>query len=74
MCGRYALKATAGEMIEHFKLLSCLDFAERYNIAPRSIIPVIRSGSHVLICRPGGCLEVKEPNRYLSASLSVMRI
>ena len=42
MCGRYALKATAGELIEHFKLLSCPDFAERYNIAPQSIITVIR--------------------------------
>lgn len=42
MCGRYALKATAGELIEHFKLLSCPDFAERYNIAPQSIIPAIR--------------------------------
>lgn len=42
MCGRYALKATAGELIEHFNLLSCPDFVERYNIAPQSIIPVIR--------------------------------
>ena len=42
MCGRYALKATAGELIEHFDLLLCPDFAERYNIAPQSIIPVIR--------------------------------
>ncbi len=42
MCGRYALKATAGELIEHFRLRSCPDYAERYNIAPQSIIPVIR--------------------------------
>ena len=42
MCGRYALSATAAELIEHFKLLSCLDFPPRYNIAPQSIIPVIR--------------------------------
>jgi putative SOS response-associated peptidase YedK len=42
MCGRYALNATAGELIEYFNLVSCPDFAERYNIAPQSMIPVIR--------------------------------
>lgn len=42
MCGRYALNATAAELIEHFKLLACLDFPPRYNIAPQSSIPVIR--------------------------------
>lgn len=42
MCGRYALKATAAELIEHFKLLSCPEFGLRYNIAPQSMIPVIR--------------------------------
>ncbi len=42
MCGRYALSATAAELIEHFKLLACPEFGLRYNIAPQSIIPVIR--------------------------------
>jgi putative SOS response-associated peptidase YedK len=42
MCGRYALSATAAELIEHFKLLSCPEFGLRFNIAPQSMIPVIR--------------------------------
>jgi putative SOS response-associated peptidase YedK len=42
MCGRYALSATAAELIEHFKLLACPEFGLRYNIAPQSMIPVIR--------------------------------
>ncbi len=42
MCGRYALSATAGELIEHFQLLSCPEFGLRYNIAPTSEIPIIR--------------------------------
>lgn len=42
MCGRYALSATAAELIEHFKLLACPEFGLRFNIAPQSMIPVIR--------------------------------
>lgn len=42
MCGRYALNATATELIEHFQLLSCPDFSPRFNIAPTSQIPIIR--------------------------------
>lgn len=42
MCGRYALSATAAELIEHFKLLACPEFGLRFNIAPTSMIPVIR--------------------------------
>ena len=42
MCGRYALSATAGELIEHFQLLACTEWAPRFNIAPQSSIPVIR--------------------------------
>ena len=49
MCGRYALKATAAELIEHFKLLSCPEFGLRFNIAPQSMIPVIRQKPG---CRP----------------------
>lgn len=42
MCGRYALKATATELIDHFRLISCPEFSPRFNIAPTSQIPVIR--------------------------------
>jgi len=42
MCGRYALSATAAELIEHFRLLACPDFSPRFNIAPQSSILVIR--------------------------------
>lgn len=42
MCGRYALNTTAQQLIEHFQLLSCPDFAPRFNIAPPSQIPIIR--------------------------------
>jgi len=42
MCGRYALSATASQLIEHFQLLSCPEYEVRYNIAPSSTIPVIR--------------------------------
>lgn len=42
MCGRYALSATAAELIEHFQLLACPEFPPRWNIAPQSSTPVIR--------------------------------
>lgn len=42
MCGRYALNASATELIEHFQLMACPDFSPRFNIAPASQIPVIR--------------------------------
>lgn len=42
MCGRYALHASAQELIDHFRLISCAEFPPRYNIAPQSSIPVIR--------------------------------
>jgi putative SOS response-associated peptidase YedK len=42
MCGRYALSATAAQLIEHFQLLSCPEYGARYNIAPQSNIPIIR--------------------------------
>lgn len=42
MCGRYALSATASQLIEHFQLSSCPEYEVRYNIAPSSLIPVIR--------------------------------
>lgn len=42
MCGRYALKASASELIEHFRLISSTEWSPRFNIAPQSVIPVIR--------------------------------
>lgn len=42
MCGRYALSATAAELIEHFQLLACPEFSPRFNIAPQSSVVVIR--------------------------------
>lgn len=42
MCGRYALSATATELIEYFQLLACPDFGPHYNIASQSQIPIIR--------------------------------
>lgn len=42
MCGRYAISATAGELIEHFRRLSCPEFSARHNITPTSTIPIIR--------------------------------
>lgn len=45
MCGRYALNTSASELIDHFKLLACLEFPRRFNIAPQSMIPVIRQKS-----------------------------
>lgn len=42
MCGRYALNANAGDLIEHFRLVACPAWNARYNIAPQSSIPVIR--------------------------------
>ncbi len=42
MCGRFALKAPASELITRFGLDECAEYAVRYNIPPGSDIPVIR--------------------------------
>jgi putative SOS response-associated peptidase YedK len=42
MCGRYALSATPTELIETFSLARCVDFQPRFNVAPMSLMPVIR--------------------------------
>lgn len=42
MCGRYALHASAQELIDHFRLIGCAEFPQRYNIAPQSDVLVIR--------------------------------
>ncbi len=41
MCGRYALMATAEELIEHFGLMEVEDFPARYNIAPTQPILIV---------------------------------
>jgi putative SOS response-associated peptidase YedK len=42
MCGRYALNTTPRELLEHFRLNQSVDFPPRFNIAPASLVPVIR--------------------------------
>lgn len=42
MCGRFAFNATPAQVIKHFGLDACADFASRYNIPPGTDIPVIR--------------------------------
>lgn len=42
MCGRYSLSAPPAQLVEHFGLDECPDFAPRYNIPPGTDIPVIR--------------------------------
>lgn len=42
MCGRYALNTTPQELAETFKLDRSLAFSARFNIAPASLVPVIR--------------------------------
>jgi putative SOS response-associated peptidase YedK len=47
MCGRYALDASAQDLIDYFGLARGVDFPVRFNIAPSSSVPVIRQN-------PGG--------------------
>lgn len=42
MCGRYVLSAPRAQVVEHFGLDECVDFAPRYNIPPGTDIPAIR--------------------------------
>jgi putative SOS response-associated peptidase YedK len=42
MCGRFALDATEDALMRHFSLKQGFKMASRYNIAPSTIIPVIR--------------------------------
>lgn len=42
MCGRYALNASAQELMGHFHLVRCADFPVRFNVAPSASMPVIR--------------------------------
>lgn len=42
MCGRYALNATSQQLMDHFQLVKSIDFPARFNIAPTSMVPVIR--------------------------------
>lgn len=42
MCGRFTLHVPPAKLIEYFGLVSCPDFAPRYNIAPTNNVLVIR--------------------------------
>lgn len=42
MCGRYTLHGPQSRYQEYFDTLTWADFADRYNIAPTSLVPVIR--------------------------------
>ena len=42
MCGRFALKAPAAELIQRFGLAECADLKPRYNIPPGTDIAAIR--------------------------------
>lgn len=42
MCGRFALVASAQEIVEHFKIGGGFCTTPRYNISPGTFIPVIR--------------------------------
>jgi len=42
MCGRYALYGPHSRLREAMLLAECPEYGERYNIAPQSIIPIIR--------------------------------
>ena len=42
MCGRYALYGPQSRLREQMLLAECPEYGERYNIAPQSIIPIVR--------------------------------
>lgn len=42
MCGRFALFAPEEQIIKHYKLKQGFKMISRYNVAPASIIPIIR--------------------------------
>lgn len=42
MCGRYALYGPHSRLREKMLLAECPEYGERYNIAPQSIVPIIR--------------------------------
>lgn len=45
MCGRYSLRASPDELLEHFDLLTAPAWEPRYNIAPTQESGVVRRGS-----------------------------
>ncbi len=44
MCGRYALYGPVSRYRDRFDAVASFDFGERYNIAPSSVVPVVRQG------------------------------
>ncbi|MDD5249113.1 MAG: SOS response-associated peptidase [Rhodocyclaceae bacterium] len=45
MCGRYALYGPISRYRERFDAVASFDFGERYNIAPSSVVPVVRQAA-----------------------------
>lgn len=52
MCGRYALDENARELADHFRLIAVPELTPRYNIAPGTAVPVIRSASAGIVMEP----------------------
>lgn len=76
MCGRFALKVPPAELITHFRLDSCADFAPRYNIPPGTDIPVIRQspeGERVLHLLRWGLVPRWSKDPALGAKLNNAR-
>lgn len=68
MCGRYALCGPVSRHRQHFGLQDDFDFADRYNIAPSQLSPVIRAtrdGAREAIEAQWGLLPgwVKDPSK-----------
>lgn len=42
MCGRFSLNQQAEDLVRAFRLMRCADFPRRFNIAPASMVPVVR--------------------------------
>jgi putative SOS response-associated peptidase YedK len=67
MCGRFALKAPAAELVKYFGLDECVDLMQRYNIPPGTEIAAIRqspAGQRVLHRLKWGLVPnwTKDPN------------
>lgn len=50
MCGRFALKALALELVRRFVLDECTDLKPRYNIPPGTEIAAIRHSPRGNVC------------------------
>lgn len=76
MCGRYALKTPASELVARFGLDESEDFPARYNISPGTDIPVIRQspeGKRVLHQLRWGLVPHWAKDRAIGARLNNAR-